>query len=253
MEILSRVRGWPGYVALVAVLSVPFYLLGTGGASLPFVAALPLSAVMVVIPTLAAVALTESWAGVRRLLARLGQWPGLLWSIIAVAIMPLVFWLAAVVMATTGAHLPAVQWLPATGMAAAMVIFAVGAVFEEWGWQGYAYPRMRFAPLWSALLVGVIWALWHVVPFAEMGHSGAWIFWHCLVTVALRIIMVWLVESARQNLVIAVLFHMMINAPFGVIGNFAVFYDPMIAAILLWLLVVALVVLHGAGLGREAG
>ena len=39
---------------------------------------------------------------------------------------------------------------------------------------------------------GMFSALWHLFLFVQMGRSADWIFWQCLGTVALRVIIVWL-------------------------------------------------------------
>ena len=246
----GRRSGWVGYVALVFGLSLPFYALGLTQTHLPFVTALPLSAIMAVVPAVAAIILSGNRGGVRTLLGRLRYWPRLGWAAFAIACMPLLFWLTAVILDRVGAGLPEAQWLPVTSIALSLIIFLVGAVGEELGWQGYLYPRMRGAPLQSAMVLGVIWALWHVVPFAEMGRSGPWIVWHCLATVAMRVVIVWLVENTAQSVMIAVLFHMMANAPWGAVANFEAFYDPMIAAVLLWLIVGAIIAIYGPAMGR---
>jgi membrane protease YdiL (CAAX protease family) len=43
--------------------------------------------------------------------------------------------------------------------------FDLGGVLEEGGWRGFAQPEMErqgWTPLKAALLIGVIWGLWHV-------------------------------------------------------------------------------------------
>ncbi len=242
--------GWLGYVLVVAVFSVPFYALGLIHAPLPLVPALPLSAIMVVVPTAAAWLIASAMGERGLLLARLRGWPGIGWALLAFGFMPVVFWLTAAVSGLTGADLPAVQWLSPASALLSLLIFGVGAVAEEFGWQGYAYPRMAGlgAPLRRALVLGGIWALWHLLPFWEMGHDVGWILWHGLAMVAMRVVIVWLSESAGPGLMVAVLFHTASNAPWGVIGNFAAFYDPRIAALLLWAAVGAIVTLCGPGL-----
>ena len=56
-------------------------------------------------------------------------------------------------------------------------MFLVGAVGEDMGWQGYDFEglRDRASALNAALVLGVVWAFWHVIPFALMGRSGDWI------------------------------------------------------------------------------
>jgi uncharacterized protein len=117
------------------------------------------------------------------------------------------------------------------------LIFFVGAIGEELGWQGYAYPalRTRRSALEAAVLLGVVRALWHVIPFVQLGRSAGWIFWHCLSTVGLGVIIVWLFVNADDSVFIAVLFHAMINVAWALFPNAGSHDDPFIAFAILML------------------
>jgi membrane protease YdiL (CAAX protease family) len=54
-----------------------------------------------------------------------------------------------------------------------LVFFAVGLP-EELGWRGFALPRLqaRFGPLRGSLILGVLWAGWHLPFFLTPDHGG---------------------------------------------------------------------------------
>ncbi|HEY2190965.1 MAG TPA: CPBP family intramembrane glutamic endopeptidase, partial [Actinomycetospora sp.] len=60
------------------------------------------------------------------------------------------------------------------------VTFFGGPLFEEVGWRGFALPRMRrsLGPLLASLVLGVLWAAWHLPEFlvptfaASSGGAG---------------------------------------------------------------------------------
>jgi len=56
-----------------------------------------------------------------------------------------------------------------------------GPLEEEFGWRGYLLPRLasRMGNTWSTLVVGVIWASWHLPLFLYRGWTGA-SFWYFL-------------------------------------------------------------------------
>jgi membrane protease YdiL (CAAX protease family) len=53
-------------------------------------------------------------------------------------------------------------------------------LFEEIGWTGYAYPRMRakFGAVAGAVLLGALWGIWHLPVVDSLGaaspHGSAW-------------------------------------------------------------------------------
>jgi hypothetical protein len=57
----------------------------------------------------------------------------------------------------------------------------------------------RWTPLRAVLLLGVIWALWHVIAMVQAGQSAAWIAWGCLDMAATRVLMVWIYNGAGKS------------------------------------------------------
>lgn len=51
------------------------------------------------------------------------------------------------------------------------IFFIGGALGEELGWRGYAYPRLKqlMSPIKATFLLGVIWSLWHLPLFYMVG------------------------------------------------------------------------------------
>src|SRR5262245_55252220 len=45
----------------------------------------------------------------------------------------------------------------------AAVALLIGPI-EEFGWRGLSLPLLQrqFAPLWAGMLLGTIWAIWHI-------------------------------------------------------------------------------------------
>jgi len=87
----------------------------------------------------------------------------------------------------------------------------IGAVGEEFGWRCFLQPflQSRLGVLFSSILVGLLWGLWHVGIFAE-GPAFAGFF--LLMAITLSIIMGELLRHSKGNhLFISTTFHALIN------------------------------------------
>ncbi len=241
------------FFLLLLVLSLPFYALGVAGDRLPIATFLPVNALMTFLPMLAALILVYRQSGVegaKTFLSRALDYrrvKGVGWVLAALLLMPMVFLLAYGVLRLEGRSLPDLELFPIIKIAGFAFMFFVGAIGEELGWQGYAYARLKNgrSALAAALIIGVVWALWHVIPFLEMGRSVEWTLWQCLGAIALRVIIVWLFENAGQSVFIAVLFHMTINMPWGVFTTFEAYFDPFVLLVILTLIAFLVVGLWG--------
>lgn len=91
---------------------------------------------------------------------------------------------------------------------AALVMFSVG---EEFGWRGFAYPRMadRHGPVLGAILVGVVWSLWHYGMFvtADGLPSAALMAVRTLEFSLASIVVAWLFERSGRSMAVAIAAH----------------------------------------------
>ena len=151
-------------------------------------------------------------SGIRRLLAREARWevnPG--WYLIALLLCPAV--LLAVIL--TLAWLVSPVFRPNDFVLG--ISFAVMPGFlEEFGWTGFAYPHMRrtLSPFRAAVLLGILWGLWHAPVVDYLGaaapHGEYWLpFFLAFIAVvsAVRVLIVW-VYSRTGSLLLCQLMHL---------------------------------------------
>jgi uncharacterized protein len=127
---------------------------------------------------------------------------------------------------------------------------------EEPAWRGFALPQLlaRYNALVASLIVGVLWALWHL-PLLWLEESTRYQepVWPILVdNTAKSFIFTWVFLHTRGSLLMAILFHGATNlfrvSPAATSpGDFTL---PLLAAGAKWVLVVVLVVVHGPNLAR---
>ena len=108
---------------------------------------------------------------------------------------------------------------------------------EELGWTGYLIDPMqeRWSALTSGILLGVVWAVIHFPIHFINGYAFAWIFWHGLYTVAVRVLMVWIYNNAGKSLFAMALTHWTFGLfwslwPTDNLHRVVPFYDPRIMA-----------------------
>lgn len=92
-------------------------------------------------------------------------------------------------------------------------VFEAIANGEELGWRGYALPRLlqRHSALAASLLLGVVWALWHLPKFLVVGGTHEGFGWFLLDVLAKAVLFTWLYQHTRGSLLLAILFHASIN------------------------------------------
>jgi membrane protease YdiL (CAAX protease family) len=127
--------------------------------------------------------------------------------------------------------------------------------FEEIGWTGFAFPKIcvRLPPLRAAILLGLLWGLWHVPVINFLGttvpHGRYWLhFFLAFIAAmtAMRVLISWL-YSHTKSVLLAQLMHVFST------GSLVVFSPPAVNAAqeaswyaayaaILWLLVAVLAI-----------
>jgi membrane protease YdiL (CAAX protease family) len=155
-------------------------------------------------------------SGLRAFFARLGmlRMPAANWLFLVVGI-PAIVYAGAAISGTAGDSPVFSPWYTAVPALLAMMFLA--GTWEEIGWRGVAQPLLqrRFSPATSGVIVGVVWALWHLPAFALSGTvQSAWAVGPYFIgVVAISVIMAWFFNASRGSLLVAWLIHFQVMNP----------------------------------------
>ena len=248
--ILAFALAWLGWIPLAlesrgSIRSHPAFL------ALPL---LPAVAPMVAAVIVAQV--TGGKAGMGALLKGLVHWRvDVAWYAVAI-FAPLVLQLAG--MFVTALFHFSDTFYPTYGSAMELFILAfvtalISNPWEEVGWRGFALPRLqkRSTALVATLIVGVLWALWHLPIFFWTSNPMSeypFLPWFIGV-VALAFIYTWLYNSTKGSILLAAIFHVSLNT-FGAVMMGVVSITAF--SIVCCIVAVALVIFGGpANLSRQ--
>ena len=92
-------------------------------------------------------------------------------------------------------------------------LLILGPLSEEIGWRGYTLERLqtRWNALSSSLIIGLVWALWHLPLFMMVGtsqrESGIPFIGFLINLMASSVLYTWLYNNTKQSLWSAILLH----------------------------------------------
>ncbi len=225
-------------------------------------------------PSISGVLLTGIFygkAGLRDFLSRLLRWRvGARWYAVALLTAPLLF--LAILLPLSQSSSVFLPGLFTAGDKASHLIMGLATglaagFFEELGWTGFAIPRLRqrYSVLATGLIMGLLWAVWHLLPgfwigFASGSINGvlplaSYILDPFLFLMAFRVLIVW-VYDRTGSLLIGMLMHLSLTAssriliPLGVVGGTLLTFDLIWAAVT-WLIVAVVAVASGRQLMRQ--
>ena len=131
------------------------------------------------------------------------------WLLVALLLNPASRLVASLIdRAVTGESYPVLiaDFLPA------FLLGIVIGIREEFDWRGYVLPRFqaRWNALTSSLILGVIWAFWHVgswlIPPGNP-HRQGYFGWFALWIICLSVFTTWIFNNTKGSVLAAVLYH----------------------------------------------
>ena len=150
-----------------------------------------------------------------------------------------------------------------TVVAAVIVAIMSGGVTEEFGFRGYAQSRLqgRWSALRAAVVVGVMWGLWHLGPWhlflvtdarTALVENGLWILDYLLMTIPMAVLMAWLMNNTGGSVLVAIVFHASANTTNSTLFNAWPEFPHYWLKAMLWVAAAVVVATHGRSLVRGA-
>jgi len=174
------------------------------------------------IAAFAMVAFTEGRSGVRALWRRFwNRNLNIRWLLTTLLILPALALAVNLVSRTLdGQAYPILNSANQPGMIIPIIIqFLVAFIFnglgEEFGWRGYTLPQLqaRWNALISSLILGIIWAIWHLpmffIPGAPLYQTDFWT-WAPWIILS-SILYTWIFNNTKGSVLAVVLLHTMMN------------------------------------------
>jgi uncharacterized protein len=231
----------------------------------PFVLANPESVAMIpygpIIAAFIVLALTRGWAGIRNLLAGTVRWRvGLGWYAVALLLPVAITLVALYANAPFGGTAPAAadfaEWytLPLIFLSTTLI---KGPFTEEPGWRGFLLPRLQssYSPLIASLIIGVIWASWHLPLFISDPTDQRPALQFIVLVVAQSVVFTWVYNGTRGSVLVVILMHGSFNSFVGflapvVFGSAAYGMFWWLLALLWWVVALAVIALTGLASDR---
>lgn len=201
-------------------------------------------------PMLAALIMTwigDGTDGLKELFGRITQWrvpavgflAALLSAVALFALSALVSWILA--SGWPDLHLLGqVNYLPYLGIAVLPLWLATYGFGEEIGWRGYALPRLQnsHSALGATLLLGALWALWHIPTFfyldtyLALGLGVFPMFAFGILTGA--IVLTWLYNTTHGSVLMVAIWHAIFDLVSAGKASDPIMQTVMSIAIMVW-------------------
>ena len=237
-------------------LCIPFWVIGSM-VEIELFPGFKLFQAGLAMPMVAALILTfreRGWGGIAALMRRTydaGRIKPLIWLLPMLLLPPSVGFINYWILRLAGVDIPPPVFSWPIFLGYCTVFFMTYA--EELGLTGYALDPLqkRHSALATGLILGVVWAGYHIPGFVISGYYTAeWIVWHAVYTVALRVLFVWIYNNSGQSLFSMALCHWTFGLfwslwPQENLQQAVPFYRPEIAAAVAVFYVLVVVTLWG--------
>lgn len=212
------------FFVIVLIISLPFYILAS---LVPQEMTIFMGLGLTLAPISAGLILIyreNGSDGAKRLLKRSFDYRRITnkrWYLPILFLWPVIFISAFGVMISTGETAPD-PLFPVVVAPVLFVLFFIFALFEEVGWMGYAFEPMenRWNALNASLILGVIWAIWHLPLYILAGQDPLWIAGQIISLIGIRTLIVWIYNNTGKSVFATILFHAVYNVCTLIVTSF---------------------------------
>jgi membrane protease YdiL (CAAX protease family) len=246
----SNSSAWPFFAvafAITGLTQLPAVLAMRGIIAAPFASLIPFVAIGAISPMLAALIISRfepGAAGWRSVFRPLRKWrANPAWYVLALCLPGAILMIAMAALQLVSDHNVG-PWIYPPRTAQAITGMIVVSLGEEIGWRGFALPRLqkRYGPLMASLMLGVLWAIWHVPVLLLAGiHSLTTLLLMIPFFTAGSLVFTWIYNKTQAGLLLAILAHMgahLNNSHQSLPGNVTPFTAHTIAFLMLALALV---------------
>ncbi len=207
-------------------------------------------------------ALLDGKPGLSQLFARMRNWHfNWRWAVVAMLTVPalsiFILWVLSIVVSPL--YKPQITL---ANIAFGVVAGSLAGFFEEIGWTGFALPRLqaRYSPLASGLILGFLWAFWHIMADFWGNNSAFGLFWlptfiiyWLMPLIAYRTLMIW-VHKNSESLPLMQIMHAFYSGTLGVVGPTTTVEEGLLwkalFAAALWAMLTVVIIRYGGELSR---
>ena len=145
-----------------------------------------------------------------------------IWYIPIIFLLPLIFATAFGLLALFGQSIPEAP-SPIYFTPFLFLSFFILGFGEEIGWMGYVFGLMqkKSGSIKSSILLGLIWALWHLPFYIFMIKDARSIMLMLLCLIGVRVILVWVYNNTNQSVFATICFHAMFNVSVSATPNYS--------------------------------
>lgn len=168
------------------------------------------------------------------------------WKLGVFLLMPLTVLLSYFIMKWSGLHIPN-KITPIWTLPLFLFIYGISGYSEQLGWTAIATDKLlsKFNIVSTGLIVGLIWASWHIIPFIQTRNTATWILWQCAFTVVYRIVMTKIYVITNKSVFATIALHATYNAAFSMMPYYGSSYNPMYMALATFIVGLIVFILFG--------
>jgi len=150
------------------------------------------------------------------------------WRVGIFLLMPVNIALSYLMILWSGASVPD-RMTPLLSIPVLLLVYGISGYCEQIGWTAIMTDQLlkHRTVIMAGIIVGITWAVWHIIPFIQTHNTAEWIFWQCIFTVVARVQLTKVYVLTNRSVFSTVAMHATYNTAFSLMPYYGSSYNPM--------------------------